>query len=347
MFFLKKILLGLAAFFLILWGGAGTQSSSTLLQGGGFIGLIAGLVVLYIFAKMAWRAMGCLPSVFLILAILAFIVYAIGGFNNGASNVIPNLKSFMGQAKMQSNSKQANPGGVINLFAEDVKPAIGEKFSDSVADNNPQPVKPADIPVPARQPEATTENPNMFQKVVGALTGDSGSKQSSSSGFNPEQFPAIYGSAKVLSGDTLQIAGRYFRLYGVDAPEANQSCADASGRSYACGGQATNWLRGWIQNNELECRVMQQDDKGNMVGTCSLGEYDLGAALVNAGWAVAYEKYTDVYVPYQIQAQAERRGLWQGEFYMPWDWRTIQNRKPKIKVIKQEAKRKRTLLKPF
>ena len=48
---------------------------------------------------------------------------------------------------------------------------------------------------------------------------------------------------------------------------------------------------------------MQQDAKGNMVGTCSLGAYDLGAALVNAGWAVAYTKYTDIYVPYQVQAQ--------------------------------------------
>ena len=36
MFFLKKFLLGFGALFLILLGGAGTQSQSTLLQGGGF-----------------------------------------------------------------------------------------------------------------------------------------------------------------------------------------------------------------------------------------------------------------------------------------------------------------------
>lgn len=84
MFFLKKFLLGFGALFLILLGGAGTQSQSTLLQGGGFLGLIIGLVVLYIFAKMAWRAMGCLPSVFLILAIVVFIVYAIGGFKTAS-----------------------------------------------------------------------------------------------------------------------------------------------------------------------------------------------------------------------------------------------------------------------
>ena len=92
---------------------------------------------------------------------------------------------------------------------------------------------------------------------------------------------------------------------------------------------------------------MQQDAKGNMVGTCSLGAYDLGAALVNAGWAVAYTKYTDIYVPYQVQAQENGRGLWQGDFYMPWDWRKLQARKPNIKIIKTKPKRKRTFLNPM
>ena len=83
MLFVKKALLGFGALFLILLGGAGTQTQSTLLQGGGFLGLIIGLIVLYIFAKMAWRAMGCLPSLFLIAAIVVFIMYAIGAFSGG------------------------------------------------------------------------------------------------------------------------------------------------------------------------------------------------------------------------------------------------------------------------
>lgn len=75
-------------------GGSGTQSSSLLLQGGGFIGLIIGLVVLYIFGKMAWRAMGCLPSFLVVISIIAFILYAIGGFNNGIGGVGQSLRSF-------------------------------------------------------------------------------------------------------------------------------------------------------------------------------------------------------------------------------------------------------------
>ena len=79
MFFIKKLFLGLAAVVLIYLGGSGTQSSNMLFQGGGFIGIIVGLVVLYIFGKMVWRAMGCLPVLLIISLIVGFILYAIGG----------------------------------------------------------------------------------------------------------------------------------------------------------------------------------------------------------------------------------------------------------------------------
>ena len=83
---------------------------------------------------------------------------------------------------------------------------------------------------------------------------------------------------------------------------------------------------------------MQQDKKGNMVGNCALGAYDLGAAIVNAGWAVAYEKYTDIYVPYEQQAKMNRRGLWNGKFYKPWDWRQIQQQRPEIRITRPKRK---------
>jgi len=83
------------------------------------------------------------------------------------------------------------------------------------------------------------------------------------------------------------------------------------------------------------------------MGICFLGEYDIGAALVNAGWAVAYGKHTNIYMPYQYQAQRNGNGLWQGNFYMPWDWRKIQARKPQIKIINNKPKRKRTFMNPL
>ncbi len=325
MLFLKKFVLGFAAIALIFIGGSGTQSSSLLLQGGGFIGLIVGLVVLYIFMKMAWRAMGCLPSFLVFSAIITFILYAIGAFNNGIGGIGQTIKTFLGQ--QASAQQQQESTASLNLMDED-------DYASAIEDETPseQISLGENMQAPTQQQEQSG-----FQKLLSSFGGES---ESSNQGFDPSNFPAVYGQVRVINGDTLQINGKYMKLYAVDAPEANQTCADRSGRSYACGRQAAAWLKGWLADNVVECRVMQQDSKGNMLGVCSLGQYDIGAALVNAGWAVAYRKYSDVYVPYEEQAKQDNRGLWQGQFYMPWDWRKVQGRKPKIKIIKPKVKRK-------
>ena len=336
MVFLKRVLLVFGALFLILLGGAGTRSSSVLMQGGGFLGLIIGLVVLYVFAKMAWRAMGCLPSLFLITAIILFILYAIGAFSDGLGGVGKNVKSFLGQGMASSQSSMAS--AKINLLdEEDFDVPISESFSPATED-----VEVEERASQPQQPQKQAKEESFFDKLFGGSSQDN-----EQTAFNPKNYPAIYSTARVASGDTLIIGGHYFRLFGIDAPESNQTCADGAGRPYHCGQQAAAWLKSWLQDNELECRVMQQDANGNMIGVCSLGAYDIGAALVNAGWAVVYSKHTDIYMPYQVQAQNNGRGLWQGEFYMPWDWRKIQARKPKIKVINQKPKRKRTLINPL
>ena len=151
MVFLKKALLGLGALILIFIGGSGTQSSSLLLQGGGFIGLIIGLVVLYIFGKMAWRAMGCLPSFLVVISIIAFILYAIGGFNNGIGGVGQSLRSFLG---MQANSQRQMPqNGQIMIIEDEYAPAIDENFSSDIGSQ-------AEV-----QPQAE-QKPNAFQQLM-------------------------------------------------------------------------------------------------------------------------------------------------------------------------------------
>ena len=229
---------------------------------------------------------------------------------------------------MQANSHQQTPQNAQSMLVEEeYTEAIDENFSSDIGSQ-----------VSPQTQEA--QKPNAFQQFMSSLGGQ---PEAAAPALNPNNFTAVYSAARVINGDTLEIQGSYFRLYGIDAPEANQSCADRQGRSYNCGREAALWLKNWITTNELECHVMQQDAKGNMVGTCSLGQYDLGAALVNAGWAVAYQKYTDIYVPYERQAQMNKRGLWQGTFYMPWDWRAMQGKKPKIKVIKPKVRRKSIL----
>lgn len=325
--FLKKILTAIGAFLLILWGGAGTQSNSMLLQGGGFIGLLIGLVILYIFIKMAWRAMGCLPSFLIITGIISFIIYAIGGFNNGVNGVIPSLKAFLGQQDTaQATEKMSGQFSLIDQ--DDIEyEENGAIVEEDIVEDVPEPV--------LQKPQPQQQSANTFKKLMGSL----GGQQQAAPAVNPADFPAVYGSVRVINGDTLMMNNHYIRLYGIDAPETNQNCANKNGRSYQCGRVAATWLRDWIMDNKLECRIMQRDAKGNMVGVCSLGQYDLGAAMVNAGWALAYTKYTSIYLPYQEQAMKSRVGLWQGKFYTPEDWRRIKSEKPKIKVTKPKTNR--------
>lgn len=368
MMFLKKLFLGLAAIALIFIGGSGTQSSSVLMQGGGLIGLILGLVVLYIFGKLVWRAMGCLPSLLVILGIVGFILYAIGAFDGGVQNVIPNLQKFIGAGKTQQGATNEN-SRVLQLEEQPNAPVLGENFNDIkmpepavVSQQSQAPVinkevvtesvnvgeatqtvvdTPAPLPpqqVPVREPERESGGVMGF---VNSLLGGGNSSQAVSQpqNFNPNDYPAVYGSVQVINADTLNMRNHYIRLYGIDAPEKNQSCANAQGRSYACGKEAARWLQDWIQDGELECHVLKQDSKGNVVATCAYGQYDLGAALVSAGWAVSLPN-NSIYRPYEIQAQEARRGMWQGQFYKPWDWREIQSKKPKIKIIKPKTKKR-------
>lgn len=316
--FLKKCIFGFAALFFILVGGAGTQSDSMILQGGGFIGLIIGLIVLYIFAKMAWRAMGCLPSFIVVVAVILFILYAIGAFSNGIQGVGTNIKTFLGQGvytsqevvAQASNSDSKPDDGTINLVGEDQHPILVE---------------------------------NMVADILPAK------KQAKANRFNPLDYPSTSGAVGVVSGDTLTLNGRVIKLFGVAAPDISQTCADMSGRGYKCGQQSIAWLSSWLADNEVKCHIINEDERGVLSGVCMLGPYDIAAALVNAGWAVADTRQTQIYAPYQNQALKNKRGLWQGEFYMPWDWQKIKARKANVKVVKKKdsSSRRRVFFNPF
>lgn len=141
--------------------------------------------------------------------------------------------------------------------------------------------------------------------------------------FNLAEYPKISGSATVLRANVFYIGGRYIRLFGVDAPDSDQICSDFVGSSYNCGEEAASWVRGWIDKNPIDCYLLKVNPNGQDLATCVWGEYDIGAALVGTGWALANTKETDIYRPYEAKAKAEGSGLWQGTFFAPEDWRDI------------------------
>jgi endonuclease YncB( thermonuclease family) len=130
-----------------------------------------------------------------------------------------------------------------------------------------------------------------------------------------------HGAVRVIDADTLEVGGVRVRLHGVDAPEAAQLCRDPLGRDWPCGAWATAQARALWDGREASCVLVERDRYGREVSRCAVEGRDLGAALVASGAALAYVAYSPDYLPEERAAEAGARGLWQGSFDLPWDWR--------------------------
>lgn len=139
------------------------------------------------------------------------------------------------------------------------------------------------------------------------------------------QMPPITGKITAISsGDVFKIDRYVIRLYGVATPMNGQNCTDANGHSYECGYVSARKLKEFVNGDDVTCRVMNINAAGELMAACSVGAFDIGAAMVQEGWAVALPAVTPIYVPYQNQAQEKRNGLWAGRFQMPWEWQQEQ-----------------------
>ena len=131
---------------------------------------------------------------------------------------------------------------------------------------------------------------------------------------------AIVGRASVIDGDTIEIHGRRIRLYGIDAPESGQYCL-IEGYPTRCGQRAALALADKIGQHPVSCRAKDTDVYGRTVAVCEVDGEDVNAWMTVQGWALAYRKYSSDYVVQEQEAAAHKRGIWQGEFINPWDWR--------------------------
>ena len=138
--------------------------------------------------------------------------------------------------------------------------------------------------------------------------------------FSGSAHARIAGPATVTDGDSIRVSGSRIRLFGIDAPESQQTCV-AGGRRWRCGRSATNALRKVIAGRPVVCTERDRDRYGRIVAVCRAGGEDINAWMVAQGMAVAYTKYSRAYVGQQRSAKAARRGLWRGYFVAPWDWR--------------------------
>ena len=147
-----------------------------------------------------------------------------------------------------------------------------------------------------------------------------------------ENINKISGFAKVVDGDTIKINSKKIRLYGIDAPEKKQKCKKtyltisfmSFTKDYMCGEISTQKLIKKINKQKLNCNILDVDRYKRLIGECFKRNINLNSWMVSNGYAVAFRKYSKKYVSDEILAKQESKGLWQGKFDMPWDYRKSQ-----------------------
>jgi endonuclease YncB( thermonuclease family) len=133
-----------------------------------------------------------------------------------------------------------------------------------------------------------------------------------------EQIQAV---PRIVDADTVYAGPAKIRLSGIDAPETDQICIDASGKNWKCGIEARERLEAFAKDRPWVCDLTGTDVYKRHLGTCKVGGEDVSRWLVRNGWALAFRKYSTAYVADEDYAREQKHGLWSGAFIAPWEWR--------------------------
>ena len=128
-------------------------------------------------------------------------------------------------------------------------------------------------------------------------------------------LPAV--GQTVTDGDTIKLAGTTYRLWGIDAPETKQACADG----WRGGVEATKYIHTLIEGHEVTCEARATDRYGRTVALCRADGVDIGAAMVSAGFAWAFVRYSRDYVEQERAAAALGIGVHAYQCEKAWDYR--------------------------
>ena len=125
-------------------------------------------------------------------------------------------------------------------------------------------------------------------------------------------------------GDSLRVSGARVRLFGIDAPEMDQTCTRQDGRNWQCGKWAARQARALFDRQHADCLYRDTDRYGRIVATCRVDGQDIAAVLVNLGIATTYQRFSLDYVAQDKAAAIAGRGIWAGTMVAPEKWRSGQ-----------------------
>lgn len=121
----------------------------------------------------------------------------------------------------------------------------------------------------------------------------------------------------VLDSDSIELNGRKFRLYGIDAPDPGQICFDGWPAAY----EAEAYLGRLLKDKEVNCMAMESPQKDETQAICRADGVDVGAAMVTGGMAFAFVPYSARYITQEESAAAASRGVHGHKCIAPWTWR--------------------------
>ena len=121
----------------------------------------------------------------------------------------------------------------------------------------------------------------------------------------------------VVDGDTIKHQGRTYRLWGIDAPETKQTCADG----WEAGREATKAMADLVRGRSIECFDVTRDRYGRTVALCFADDTNLSVAMVRAGMAWAFVRYSRDYVAQEAEAKAAKLGIHAHGCEPAWEYR--------------------------
>lgn len=121
----------------------------------------------------------------------------------------------------------------------------------------------------------------------------------------------------VTDGDSIKLNGTSYRLDAIDAPEIRQTCADG----WPAGSESAQHLRSLMAGRRITCEHKSFDRYGRSVALCRADRQDLGAAMVRAGMAWAFVRYSRDYVELEDQARAQGLGVHARACEKAWEHR--------------------------
>jgi endonuclease YncB( thermonuclease family) len=126
----------------------------------------------------------------------------------------------------------------------------------------------------------------------------------------------------VVSGDSIKLKGKTYRLYGIDAPDDGQVCPDGWPAAY----EAEAYLGQLIGGKTVTCVPIGLPQRNETQALCRADGVDIGAAMVTGGMAYAFVPYSVRYIMQESAAVSANRGVHRHRCLAPWDWRALAKR---------------------